>query len=171
MSEQLLTLLQEKCGPENYKKLEVLNNQDILTFISTYVEHCNPDSVFVRTDSTDDITYIRNKAKEKKEESVLNIEGHTVHFDGFKDQGRDKQNTKFLINADLNLGSNLSCIEREPGLDEVKGYLKNSMIGKEMFILFLCLGPVNSEFSLYGVQITDSSYVAHSEDILYRGFP
>jgi len=32
----------------------------------------------------------------------------------------------------------------------------------------MCLGPVNSDFSVYAVQITDSSYVAHSEDILYR---
>lgn len=31
-----------------------------------------------------------------------------------------------------------------------------------------CLGPVNSDCSVYAVQITDSAYVAHSEDILYR---
>jgi len=37
-----------------------------------------------------------------------------------------------------------------------------------MYILFLSLGPLNSEFSIPAVQITDSSYVAHSEDLLYR---
>ena len=42
------------------------------------------------------------------------------------------------------------------------------MAGREMYVLFLCLGPVESDFSIYGVQITDSCYVAHSEDILYR---
>ncbi|MFC1514937.1 phosphoenolpyruvate carboxykinase (GTP), partial [Candidatus Omnitrophota bacterium] len=38
----------------------------------------------------------------------------------------------------------------------------------EMFICFFCLGPLRSEFSTLACQITDSSYVAHSEDILYR---
>ncbi len=36
-------------------------------------------------------------------------------------------------------------------------------------MLFRSLGPADSEFSISAVQITDSSYVAHSEDILYRG--
>jgi len=37
-----------------------------------------------------------------------------------------------------------------------------------MLILFYCLGPVNSKFSIPALQITDSAYVAHSENILYR---
>ena len=37
-----------------------------------------------------------------------------------------------------------------------------------MFVAFFCLGPLNSDFSIYAVQITDSAYVGHSEDILYR---
>jgi len=42
------------------------------------------------------------------------------------------------------------------------------MQGKTMIIRFFCLGPTNSEFSISALQITDSFYVAHSEDILYR---
>ncbi|MFH1877895.1 MAG: phosphoenolpyruvate carboxykinase (GTP), partial [Candidatus Omnitrophota bacterium] len=37
-----------------------------------------------------------------------------------------------------------------------------------MYLCFFCLGPTDSEFSIPAVQITDSCYVAHSEDILYR---
>jgi phosphoenolpyruvate carboxykinase (GTP) len=37
-----------------------------------------------------------------------------------------------------------------------------------VLIRFFCLGPLNSRFSIPALQITDSSYVAHSEDILYR---
>jgi len=37
-----------------------------------------------------------------------------------------------------------------------------------MLVCFFCLGPLDSEFSIPCIQITDSPYVAHSETILYR---
>jgi len=168
MEEKYIELLKAKCGKENYEKLVALNNPKAHIFIAKYVELCNPRSVFVRTDSSDDIQYIRDKAKELEEEVPLLIDGHTVHFDGYFDQARDKENTKFLVTRDLDLGSGINSIDREEGLREIQELLRNVMNEKEMFILFLCLGPINSEFSIYAVQITDSCYVAHSEDMLYR---
>ena len=161
-------LFKTKCSQENYQKLLALNNPILLNFLGEYVELCNPRSVFVRSDSLQDAQYIRNKAKELGEEKQLNIDGHTVHFDGPTDQARDKQNTKFLLSKGENLGSDINSIVREKGLSEIQALLKGIMSGKEMFVLFLCLGPVNSDFSIYAVQLTDSAYVAHSEDILYR---
>ncbi|MGF3554071.1 MAG: phosphoenolpyruvate carboxykinase (GTP) [Thermoplasmatota archaeon] len=46
--------------------------------------------------------------------------------------------------------------------------LNNIMKGHELFIKFYCLGPLNSPFSIPCLQLTDSAYVAHSEDLLYR---
>jgi phosphoenolpyruvate carboxykinase (GTP) len=37
-----------------------------------------------------------------------------------------------------------------------------------VLIRFFCLGPTNSRFSICALQLTDSFYVAHSEDLLYR---
>jgi phosphoenolpyruvate carboxykinase (GTP) len=42
------------------------------------------------------------------------------------------------------------------------------MKGKEMIVRFFCLGPTNSPFSVISLQLTDSAYVAHSLDLLYR---
>lgn len=42
------------------------------------------------------------------------------------------------------------------------------MRSKEMYIGFYCFGPRGSPFTLLGVQVTDSAYVIHSENILYR---
>jgi phosphoenolpyruvate carboxykinase (GTP) len=42
------------------------------------------------------------------------------------------------------------------------------MEGREMLVAFYLYGPLGSPFTLYGVQITDSAYVVHSEDVLYR---
>ena len=101
-------------------------------------------------------------------EKKLKTKGHTIHFDSFFDQARDKANTKYLLPPGVDLGANINSTDREAGLKEVHGYLKNSMQGKEMYVCFFCLGPTNSEFSIPALQITDSSYVIHSEDILYR---
>ncbi|MBU4267092.1 MAG: phosphoenolpyruvate carboxykinase (GTP) [Candidatus Altiarchaeales archaeon] len=168
MGEEYVKLLKSKCGIENYEKLMALNNPALNEFVVEYVKHCNPASVFVRTDSLEDARYIRNKALENGEEKKLATEGHTAHFDGYYDQARDKENTKYLLPPDVNLGPNVNAIDREEGLREVHEYSKNIMEGKEMYVCFFCLGPTNSEFSIPAVQLTDSAYVAHSEGILYR---
>jgi len=59
-------------------------------------------------------------------------------------------------------------MERNKGLEEINSLFKEIMKDKEMIVSFFCLGLRNSEFSLFAIQITDSYYVAHSEDILYR---
>ena len=163
-----MDILKKKLKPGHFERLVSLKNEEILKFVSKYTELCNPASVFVRTDSEEDAEYIREKAVELGEEIKLRIEGHTVHFDGYYDQARDKKNTKFLVTPDMALGPQLNSIERDRGLEEIHLLLKDAMKGKEMFVLFMCLGPVDSEFSVYAVQLTDSAYVAHSEDILYR---
>jgi phosphoenolpyruvate carboxykinase (GTP) len=163
-----MKLLKEKCGQENFKKLEKLANDKLMKFAAKYAELFNPDSIFVRTDSKKDADYIRRKTLENKEEKPLATAGHTVHFDGYFDQGRDKSSTRYLLRPDEVLGSDIMSVDREKGIEEIHGMFKNAMKGKEMYICFYCLGPVNSEFSISAVQITDSSYVAHSEDILYR---
>ena len=168
MDERYAEILRAKCGKENYVKLTQLNNPKLDSFLAEYVELCNPSSVFVRTDSLEDVRYIREKAKELGEEASLGIDGHTIHFDHYFDQARDKENTKFLVTKELDLGRGINSIPRREGLEEIQRLLKNIMQAKKMFILFLSLGPVNSDFSIYAVQITDSAYVAHSEDILYR---
>ncbi len=168
MKEKNIELLKAKCSKESYKKLIGLNNPKLHNFIAKYTKLCNPDSVFIGNDSLEDRQHIRNEALEKGEEKKLVIEGHTVHFDGYNDQARDKAQTRYLLPPGVDLGSSLNAIDKEKGLREIHEYLKDIMVGKEMYVLFFCLGPTNSEFSIPCLQITDSGYVAHSEYILYR---
>ncbi len=160
--------LKAKCSKRGYEAIIALNNPDLNEFIAQYAELCNPDSLFIRTDLDKDAEYIRQKTIENGEEKKLKISGHTIHFDGYHDQARDKENTKLLLPPDLKLGANINSLGRDKGLKEIYGYLDNIMKGKEAYICFFCLGPTDSQFSIPAVQITDSSYVAHSESILYR---
>jgi len=161
-------LLKEKCSLAGYHKLIQLNSPELLDFVGRYVELCNPASVYVCDDSLEDREYVRRRAVESGEERPLKIKGHTVHFDGYYDQARDRKNTKYLLPKGIELGEGFNTIDRELGLKEIEKLFKDIMMEKEVFILFFCLGPTDSEFSIPCVQITDSSYVAHSEYILYR---
>ena len=160
--------IKQKMNENSFAKLKNLNNDALIDFVTKYVELCNPDTVYVCDDSVEDRTYIRNRSIELGEEQKLATEGHTIHFDGPKDQARDKANTRYLVREGVNLGEKLNTKNYQEGYDEVHEYFKNSMVGKQVYVRFFCLGPVNSEFSLSCVQITDSAYVAHSEDLLYR---
>ncbi len=153
---------------ESIKKLEELNNKHVMEIVEKYIKHCKPAKVTVLTDSKEDISYIRELALKNKEEKKLATEGHTIHFDGYNDQARDKKNTKVLLSGNVCLSKAVNCGDREEGLKEVLGFMDGIMEGKEMLVCFFCLGPVNSEFSIPSLQITDSSYVCHSESILYR---
>ncbi|MBU7031881.1 MAG: phosphoenolpyruvate carboxykinase (GTP) [Theionarchaea archaeon] len=161
-------LLREKCDPESYSNLMALENHDLMDFIGFYTDLCQPSSIFVRTDSPRDARYVRKQALSRGEEHPLATEGHTVHFDGYHDQGRDKKITKFLVTPHMTLGPSFNTLPKDQGVEEIHSLMEGIMKGSELYVLFLALGPLNSPFSIYAVQLTDSAYVAHSEDILYR---
>jgi len=168
MPESYETTLRAKLPGENLQKLMALKHPELHRFVADTIKLCQPDSVFVCSDSREDIKRVREDAVARREETPLAAAGHTFHFDGPQDQGRDREVTKYLVAKTDSLSKALNQIEREEGLAEVRGLLKGSMKGRTMVVRFLSLGPAGSVFSIPCVQCTDSFYVAHSEDLLYR---
>ncbi|MGB9718019.1 MAG: phosphoenolpyruvate carboxykinase (GTP) [Thermoproteota archaeon] len=166
--QQYLEALRARISEADYLKLAAIPVPRVHRFISESVELCNPDQVFVCTDSPEDIAYVRRQAVVSGEEKPLAIPGHTYHFDGPRDQGRDRESTKYLVPKWDSLDKALNQVEREEGLAEIRSLLRNIMRGRVMIIRFLTLGPVGSIFSIPCMECTDSWYVAHSVDLLYR---
>ena len=161
-------LLKDKLDEKNYQKLSKIDNLALNNFLAKYIELSSPDKIFVSDDSEQDINYIKDAALKNGEEGQLAIEGHTYHFDSYFDQGRDKEHTNILVPKNMKLDALISTRDRDEGFKEVHEILKDIMKGKELYICFFCLGPTNSDFSIPCVQLTDSSYVAHNEYLLYR---
>lgn len=168
MSEKALIALRERLDASSFERIERIENSLLHRFLAEYVQLCNPKTVFVSIGSDEDLDYIREMAIKSGEERALATPGHTVHFDNYHDQARDKEHTAILVPRGVDLGPWIRTRSREEGLRETHGIMRNIMEGKELYICFFCLGPTRSGFSIPAVQLTDSSYVAHSENILYR---
>lgn len=152
----------------DWDKLIALRNSKVRDLIVKYITICQPEQVRIFGDSSEEMAAIRALAIQQGEEQELLIAGHTVHFDSYYDQGRDKEHTRILITKEHHLGSHLNTLDRDIGLSEIHDLLRGIMKGKTMFVRFYCLGPANSPFGLLALQITDSAYVVHAEDLLYR---
>jgi phosphoenolpyruvate carboxykinase (GTP) len=164
-----LEALQPKLSAPDFKKLSVIDNPNVHEFIAKENDLCQPKEIFICSDSAEDIAHVRKQAiASGEEQAILSLPGHTVHFDGEYDQGRDRQATKYLVPKGVFLSKALNQIDRQEGLAEVRGLLRDSMQGKTMIVRFVSLGPQDSIFTILGLQCTDSWYVAHSEDLLYR---
>lgn len=161
-----VSVLRRKLDEDSLSKLMRIRNPEIHRWIADIVLVAEPSKVFIVTDDPRDHEYVRQAALRYREEIPTRNPRHTVHFDGPHDIARDRKNTRILITW----GSEplINTLDRELGLREVKELFHGVMRGREMFVGFFCLGPRNSPFTLYAVQVTDSAYVMHSELILYR---
>ncbi len=162
-------ILKEKMSAESLAKLMALQNEHVLNFVGTFAEHCDPKSIYVCDDSEKDTQYVRDRALALGEEFTLANSKQTIHWDGYGDQARDKKNTRFMVyKENMAKMSTLNSVEYEQGYEEIMNISKGIMKGKEAVVLFYSEGPTESPFTIPCVQFTDSWYVAHSENILYR---
>ena len=169
MEERFIALLQSKMSEAGYAKLKALDNTKLFNFVGEWVALCNPDTVYMCDDSDEDAEHIRLQSLAKGEETPLARPGQTIHYDGYGDQARDKANTKFMVSREhLAEMGNLNCVEYEEGLAEIRRIARGIMEGKEAIVKLSCECPTMSPFSIGCAQLTDSFYVGHSEDLLYR---
>jgi phosphoenolpyruvate carboxykinase (GTP) len=168
MSLPAVDLLKNRLTPAQFERLSAIDNAELYAFVADAVELMDPESVFVVTDSSEDLKTVRERALADGEEFPLPIPGHSYHFDSMLDQARDKENTRILIPEGEDLGPHFNTMERVSGTAEVRGILKGSMKGRVMWVRFFCLGPVRSAFTVLACQVTDSTYVCHNLDLLYR---
>ncbi len=161
-------IIRSKTDDASYQKLMALNNDEVNEFVAAAITLCEPDKVWVGDDSPEDAEFCRKLAIENKEELPLAMEGHTVHYDNYFDQARKKETTKYLVPKNETLDKKLNQIDRDEGLAEMNELQRGAYRGRTMLVRFFCLGPTNSPFAIPCLQITDSAYVVHSEDMLYR---
>jgi len=172
MAGKEMEILKARLSQADLDKLLRIGHPELNELVAKYSELCEPEKVVVISDTEPELELIREDAIKEGAEKRLKIKGHTIHFEHYDDQGRDKANTKILVSKMIDFGLDLNATDRTEALAEIHNLMKGIMKGHTMYVRFYTLGPKNSVFSVPCVQLTDSAYVAHSEDLLYRnGYP
>ncbi len=161
-------VIETKADKANLDKLSRIKNPEILKKIANSIVLCEPDSLFINTASDADRQFVREYSLEKKEEAKLPMDGHTIHYDLKEEQGRIVDRTFYIYNEGEEVSSLAKKKLRNDALEEIRNMLGGIMKGKRMMVGFYVRGPVGAPASNPAVEITSSTYVMHSADILYR---
>ncbi len=162
------TLFEEKLDSGNLEKLSKIKNEEALLKIANAISMCQPDKVMVHVGSEEDRDFVRKHSIEKGEEAPLAMDGHTIHYDLPQDQARLVKQTFYIVNED----EKISSMAKRELRGESHAYLKEKMTGimngKIMFVGFYSRGPVGAKASIPAIEISSSTYVFHSAELLYR---
>ena len=166
--EQAKAIFTEKCDPENLDKLYKIKNEEAILKIANSVSMTDPDSVFVNTGSAEDLQKVREMSIEKGEEKPLAMGDHTIHFDLAKEQARIIDRTFYIVNEDEETSVLAKRIPRKHALEHIDTYMKGIGRGKVLMVGFFSRGPIGAPAAIPALEITTSTYVMHSANILYR---
>jgi phosphoenolpyruvate carboxykinase (GTP) len=166
--EQARALFAEKMSDAELAKLNKITTEDALIKIANSISICQPDSVMVNSGSDQDVAAIRQMSLDKGEEASLAMKDHTIHFDLPEEQGRIVDRTFYIVNPDEKISALAKKILRDEGLAYVKDNMSGIMRGKVMLVGFFNRGPAGAPATIPAVEITSSTYVMHSANILYR---
>ncbi len=161
-------IIDAKLDKENLDKLAPITNEDVLIKIAAAINMCEPDNVFINTGSEADCAWIRNHSLEKGEEKALAKKGHTIHFDLPEDQARLVNQTFYIVNEGEKTSAMAKKVLRSEGHAYVTEYMKGIMKGKTMMVGFYARGPVGAYATTPAIEISSSTYVLHSAELLYR---
>ncbi len=161
-------LFEQRLDKEHLSRLALITNEEALLKVANAIAMCEPDHVFIHTGSEADNDVVRKMSLEKGEEAPLALPGHTIHFDLPEDQGRMVNQTFYIVNE----GEKVSSLAKKELRDQSHAYVRDNirgiMKGKTMFVGFYSRGPVGAKASIPAIEISSSTYVIHSAQLLYR---
>lgn len=161
-------LFEKNLSSETQAKLSKIKNEEALLKVANAIAMCKPKDVFIHTGSKEDSQWVREYSLKKGEEKPLEMKDHTIHYDLPMEQGRLVAQTFYITNEGEKLSPLAKKTPRSEAMDYVKKYMDGIMSDKIMMIGFFSRGPIGAVGSIPAIQISSSTYVLHSGDLLYR---
>ncbi|MBN1850192.1 MAG: phosphoenolpyruvate carboxykinase (GTP) [Deltaproteobacteria bacterium] len=161
-------IFEEKCDPENLEKLHFIKNEEALLKIANAISLMTPDSVFINTGSEEDLQKIREMSLTKGEEKALAMKAHTIHYDLPQEQARIIDRTYYIVNEGEKTSVLARKILRSDAFQYINTNFKGIGKGKILLVGFFSRGPVGAQAAIPALEITTSTYVMHSANLLYR---
>ena len=166
--EEAETLFEARCDPEDVEKLDRIATEEALLKIANAISMTDPDAVFVNTGSDADLQRVRIMALAKGEERPVATKDHTLHFDLPQEQARIIDRTFYIVNPDEETSVLARSVLRDEGYEYVRTYMSGIARGMTLLVGFFSRGPIGAPAATPALEITTSTYVMHSANILYR---
>ncbi len=166
--EEAKSLFTDKLDAENQAKLSKIRNEEALLKVANAIAMCQPDAIMIHSGSPADQEFVKKHSLEKGEEASLPIEGHTVHFDLPQDQARLVNQTLYIVNEEEKISSLAKRELRSESHAYIQKHMTGIMRGKIMFVGFYGRGPIGAKAAIPAIEISSSTYVFHSAELLYR---
>ncbi len=167
-AEAALLAMEDHLDGEHLGRIQHFKSASILKKIANAIVMCQPERIYVNTGSEQDHKFIRQMALNKGEEAPLPMDGHTIHYDLKEEQGRIIDRTYYIANEDELVSSLALRMSRKEALETVRKGMQGIMRGMTMIIGFYSRGPVGAQVANPAIEITSSTYVSHSAELLYR---
>jgi phosphoenolpyruvate carboxykinase (GTP) len=166
--DEAYAVFEAKCDEEARSKLAKIANEEALLKIANAIAMTDPQDVFVNTGTPEDVLRVRIKSLAKREEVPVAMQDHTLHFDLPQEQARIIDRTFYIVNP----GEETSVLAKSILRDEAHQYVREHMSGvahnMTLFVGFFSRGPVGAPAAIPALEITTSTYVMHSANLLYR---
>ncbi|MCX5749763.1 MAG: phosphoenolpyruvate carboxykinase (GTP) [Candidatus Saganbacteria bacterium] len=132
---------------------------------------CKPDKIVWIDGSDEEKKRLEKEACYTGELIELNQEklpGCFYHRTAQNDIARTEHLTYICTKRKADAGPNNNWMSPTAGYKKAGDIFKNSMAGRTMYVIPFSMGPVGSEFSKIGVELTDSIYVVLNMRIMTR---
>jgi len=166
--DEVQALFELRCDQESLEKLSRIKNVEALLKIANAMSMMEPDNVFVNTGSPADRERVRILSLAKGEERPVAMKDHTLHFDLPEEQARIIDRTYYIVNEGEETSVLAKSLLRDEALDYVKTQMRGIGKGKTLLIGFFSRGPIGAKAAIPALEITTSTYVMHSANLLYR---
>jgi len=147
------------------------HNKKLIEWVEKVVKLCQPDDVVWVDGSPEQKEKLEKEAVTAGELIPLNTEklpGCFLHRTNPNDVARTEHLTFICTRKKHDAGPNNNWMSPRAAYKKARAIFKGSMKGRTMYVIPFSMGPVGSEFSKIGVELTDSRYVVLNMLIMTR---
>jgi len=147
------------------------HNKKLIEWVEKAVKLCQPDDVVWVDGSPEQKEKLEKEAVTAGELIPLNTEklpGCFLHRTNPNDVARTEHLTFICTRKKHDAGPNNNWMSPRAAYKKAREIFKGSMKGRTMYVIPFSMGPVGSEFSKIGVELTDSRYVVLNMLIMTR---
>ncbi|MGB7128314.1 MAG: phosphoenolpyruvate carboxykinase (GTP) [Candidatus Rhabdochlamydia sp.] len=146
-------------------------NQKLINWVEEIKELCQPKQIYICDGSLEEYRNLSQVLVEKKLFIPLNPEKRPYSFwchSSVNDVARVEESTFICSLHEKDAGPTNHWKDPEQMKLLLKARFRGSMQGRTMYVIPFSMGPIDSDFSRIGIQITDSEYVVCNMHIMTR---